>query len=203
MSWIFSLLASGVADFAWPFLTSAAGLAVPGLGIAGMVGGALVPQTWRVIKICAIGIGIAGIAIYILVIKLDAAGEKSARLEAERDKVAAVASRDAWETAAGERERNLATEKASLAACGIRTQENLAQIARLQADHKAALEAQARAHRTELKQRQSLFALKEKLNAVDQACPGPLHPADRDYVVWMCERARGRGESPAACAAGN
>lgn len=201
--WIIDLVIGGFGSTVLPFLTSLAGLAVPGAGALAMVGGAILPQTWRVVKIAAIGFGLAGVAIYILVIKLDALGAREAKAIAETEEAKAKGDRDLYKAAVAERDRNMAAETARLQACAARTQENLAEITKLQADHRAALEAQARAHRAELKQRQSLFALKEKLNAVDQACPGPLHPADRDYVVWMCERARGRGESPAACAAGN
>lgn len=179
-------------------LTSAAGLALPAVGFAGGMLGMLLGG-WR--KWVVIGAGLAGVAIYVLVIKLDAAGEREARLEAEKVAAKLQGERDLFEQAVAERDRNFAIEQANHQACGERLRGNLNELRALQREHRAALEAQARVHRDELAQRLSLKSLKEKTHASAMACPGPLHPADRDYVDWMCERARARGEDPPGCAA--
>lgn len=201
MMWIFDLLVSGFAGTVLPFMTSLAGLAVPGLGAVGAIGGAMLPRALRLAKWVLILGGLAGIAIYILVIKLDAARSETRAERAETRAVAAEGNSALWKAAVEERDRNMAAVTADLLACGERTRQNQTELRALRRENEAALAAQAKTLRNEMAQRLSLKSTKEKMNASAQSCTGPIHPADRDYLVWMCERARGRGEAPAGCAA--
>jgi len=196
MTWILDL-ATGLAEHVVPFILSLGGLAVPGLGVAGMVGGALTPRVFRTAKWFLILAGLAAVAIYILVIKLDAARKdteiaRQQKIVAERERDIETCKTSLNQANTNTRLANAATDEAKAAA-----ERNFQMIAKLRADHEAAIDELAKQHHAELKRRATIAATKEKIDAAAKLCPG-VPPAVREFLDGMRHVTEGDEAEPAA-----
>lgn len=190
-------------DLLFGALTSLGGLAVPGLGAVSAIGSILVPQAKRVLKWSLIGAGLAAVAIYIMVIKLDSARKDTtiARKDGEITKAEARATeaeglQKRWQMAAEERDRAIALRDVQLQEVVALNAGNLEELKRLRQHYDATVEQlgrqadQARAQglaQCQLKERMHVEAKREQAQCPQAGPNGVYGPGagKRAFHRWL------------------